>query len=234
MWSYLLGVGLIEPVDDIRAGNPPSNPELLDRLTQEFIALGFDTQALVRRICQSRTYQHAIITNAWNEDDQINYSHAVARRLPAETLYDTAKRATGSEIHLPGVPVGYRATQLPDPSVELPGGFLGLFGRPPRESACECERSSGVVLGQALNLVNGPVIAEAIADPNNRITKLAQSDLDDRGLIEELFVAILCRPPRPDEVETGLKALGEAENRLTGAQDLAWALINSPAFLFNH
>jgi hypothetical protein len=234
MWSYLLGVGLIEPVDDIRAGNPPSNPELLKRLTAEFIGNGFDVRGLIRRICTSRVYQHSIVTNKWNEDDQLNYSHALARRLPAETLYDTIKRATGSSIHLPGLPAGYLATQLPDPSVELPGGFLGLFGRPPRESACECERSSGVVLGQALNLVNGPVIGEAIADPNNRIAALAASITDDARLVDELFVALLCRPPKPEEIETGLKAIREADSRLAGAQDLAWALINSPAFLFNH
>ena len=144
------------------------------------------------------------------------------------------RRKTGSSIHLPGVPAGYLATQLLDPAVELPGGFLGLFGRPPRESACECERSSGVVLGQALNLVNGPVIGEAIADPNNRITALAKSVQDDRDLVSQLFLSILCRSPRPDEIETGIKAIREAENRLAGAQDLAWALINSPAFLFNH
>jgi hypothetical protein len=234
MWSYLLGVGLIEPIDDIRAGNPPSNPELLRRLTEEFVASGFDVRSLIRRICTSRVYQHSITTNRWNEDDQINYSHALARRLPAETLYDTVQRATGSTIDLPGVPAGYVATQLPDSSVELPGGFLGLFGRPPRESACECERSSGVVLGQALNLVNGPVIGEAIADPKNRIAALVAAVTDDRQLVDELFVAILCRPVKPDEIETGLKAIREAESRLAGAQDLAWALINSPAFLFNH
>ncbi|MBX7075169.1 MAG: DUF1549 and DUF1553 domain-containing protein [Pirellulales bacterium] len=234
IWSYLLGVGLIEPVDDIRAGNPPSNPELLQRMTDEFVAEGFNVRQLMRTICQSRAYQHSIIANKWNEDDQTNYSHALARRLPAETLYDAIERATGTAVDLPGVPAGYRAAQLPDPNVELPGRFLGLFGRPPRESACECERSSGVVLGQALNLVNGPVIAEAIAGPQNRITALANKESDDAKLVEELFLSILCRPPRADESETGIQAIREADNRLSGAQDLAWALINSPAFLFNH
>src|SRR2546423_5726618 len=96
LWSYLLGVGIIEPVDDIRAGNPPSNPKLLDRLTQEFVKSGFDTQHLVRIICKSRTYQHSIKTNQWNADDKINYGHALARRLPAEVLFDAIHRTTGS------------------------------------------------------------------------------------------------------------------------------------------
>ncbi len=234
LWAYLLGVGLIEPIDDIRAGNPPSNPALLERLTEEFVSSGFDVRHMIRLICKSRVYGHALETNRWNDDDETNYSHALARRLPAETLYDAIQRVTGAVSHLPGVPVGYRATQLPDSQVNLPGGFLDLFGRPPRESACECERSSGVVLGQALNLVNGPTIAEAIAAPGNRIEQLVATQADDDALVGELFMAILARPARPDELSTGVEAVRQAESRLAGAQDLAWALINSPAFLFNH
>src|SRR5262249_17327781 len=138
VWSYLLGVGLIEPVDDIRAGNPPTNPQLLDKLTEEFVASGFNVQELIKTICKSRTYQHAIATNKWNKDDEINYSHALARRLPAEVLYDAIHRATGSVSKLPGLPPGSRAAQMIDSSVPVPGGFLELFGRPPRESSCEC------------------------------------------------------------------------------------------------
>jgi len=234
IFSYLLGVGIIEPVDDIRAGNPPTNPALLERLTEDFIAHGFDTQHLLRTITKSRVYQHSLSTNRWNDDDTINYSHALARRLPAETLYDTVQRATGAPIKLPGLPAGQLATQLPDSNVALPGGFLELFGRPPRESACECERSSGVVLGQALNLVNGPTVADAIANTENRITRLVANVPENTRLVEELFMAILCRPPNDDEIAAGTAAIREAEDRLTGAQDLAWALINSPAFLFNH
>src|SRR5690606_4426836 len=117
VWSYLLGVGLIEPVDDIRAGNPPTNPALLDRLTQEFIESGWDVQQLIRTICKTRVYQHSVESNRWNQDDEINYSHALARRLPAETLFDAVHRATGSTPNLPGLPTGFRAAQLVDSSV---------------------------------------------------------------------------------------------------------------------
>lgn len=233
-WSYLLGVGLIEPVDDIRAGNPPTNPELLERLTRQFIENGFDVRDLMRTICRSRAYQRSIRTNRWNEDDQINFSHAVARRLPAETLFDAIQQVTGAQKKLPGVPSGYRAVQLPDSQVEVDGGFLGLFGRPPRESACECERSSGVLLGQTLNLINGPTVAEAIAAPDNRIAQLVETTPDDTRLVGELFLAILSRSPSAEETAMGMRALAEADDRLAGAQDLAWALINSPAFLFNY
>ena len=142
LWGYLLGVGFIEPLDDIRAGNPPTNPELLDRLTREFIDSGFDVQNLVRRICKSRTYQLSIETNEWNEDDTINYSHATARRLTAEVLYDAIHLATGSISKFPGVPEGTRAAELPDVGVKEPSGFLAKLGRPARESVCECERDS--------------------------------------------------------------------------------------------
>ncbi|HEV3025529.1 MAG TPA: DUF1549 and DUF1553 domain-containing protein, partial [Pirellulales bacterium] len=222
IWGYLLGVGIIEPLDDIRAGNPPSNPELLDRLTKDFIDGGFNVRTLFRTICKSRVYQHSLETNRWNQDDDINYSHAVARRLPAETLYDAVHAAVGSEIHLPGMPAAYLATQLPDSGVALADGFLNLFGKPPRESACECERSTGVMLGQALNLVNGPTIAEAIADPNNRITKLVAAEKDNGKVVEEIFMSILCRLPTPQETAAAVAAIqDEREEQVKRAAELA-------------
>lgn len=222
IWGYLLGVGIIEPLDDIRAGNPPTNPELLDRLTQEFISSGFNAQELFRTICKSRVYQHSLSTNEWNQDDEINYSHAVARRLPAETLYDAVHRATGSEIRLPGVPVSFLATQLPDSDVQLADGFLNLFGKPARESACECERSTGVMLGQALNLVNGPTIADAIANPNNAIAKLVAAEKDDRKVVEQIFLSVLCRLPTETETTAALEAVN-AEREEQQKQALALA-----------
>jgi hypothetical protein len=207
LWSYLTGVGIIEPVDDIRAGNPPSNPKLLDRLTREFIASGFDTQKVVKTICKSRTYQLSIRTNPWNEGDEVNYSHAVARRLPAEVLFDAIHRATGSLSHLPGMPVGARAAEALDSKVEAPGGFFELFGKPPRESACECERSSGLMFGPVLALVNGPVINNAIADPDNRIAKLLAAEKDDRKVVEELYLGVVSRLPTERELRLGVEAL---------------------------
>ncbi len=211
IWAYLLGVGLIEPIDDIRAGNPPSNPKLLDRLTEEFVKSGFNTRKLIRTICKSRTYQHSIVANDFNKDDETNYSHAVARRLPAETLFDAIHVACGSPSNIPGLPRGVRAAQLLDSSVQVPGGFLELFGKPPRESACECERSGGMMLGPVLNLVNGPITGEAIRDPANRITKLVASQPDDAKVVEEIFFMILNRAPTKAELDAGLKAIREAD-----------------------
>ncbi len=199
IWSYFLGIGLIEPVDDIRAGNPATNPELLDRLTADFVASGFDVRQLMRTICRSRTYQLSIETNPWNADDDTSFSHARARRLSAEALYDALCRATGSASHLPGTLPGTRAAELIDSSVGLPDGFLDLFGKPARESACECERSSGMSLGQALSLVNGPTVADLVRDPASRLTDLAKLERDPGRIVDELYLSFLCRFPKPEE-----------------------------------
>ncbi len=202
LWGYMLGVGIIEPLDDIRAGNPASNPELLDYLTTEFVNGGFNVRKMMRMICVSRTYQLSVESNPWNADDKTNYSHAMARRLPAEVLLDAVYRATGSSVVFPGVPAGTRAASLPDSGVDLPSGFLTTFGRPARESACECERSSGLQLGPVMALVSGPTLADAIADPANAIAKLVAVEPDDSKLIDDLFVRILNRPASRAEIET--------------------------------
>jgi len=200
-WSYFTGVGLIDPVDDIRAGNPPTNPQLLDRLTQEFVDSGFDVRALMRTICRSRVYQHSVGVNEWNEDDEVNFSHALARRLPAEVLFDAVHRATGAPTRLAGVRADTRAVQLVDAGVSTEDGFLELFGRPARESSCECERGSGMSLGQALNLVNGPTVAEAIGAPGGGIEELVAFEQDPRKIIEELYLSFLCRFPTEAELD---------------------------------
>jgi hypothetical protein len=211
VWGYLLGVGIIEPLDDIRAGNPATNPELLDRLTEEFVAGGFDVRKLIKTVCKSRTYQLSVATNRWNKDDDINYSHAPARRLPAEVLFDAIHKATGSASKIPGLPPGSRAAQLVDSSVELPGGFLDLLGKPVRESACECERTGGLNLGPILAMVNGPIVGEAVRDPENRINKLALAEKDDGKVVDEIYLSVLNRLPRAAEREEGVKALRSAD-----------------------
>jgi WD40 repeat protein len=211
VWGYLFGVGIIEPIDDIRAGNPPTNPGLLDYLTQEFIKGNFNVRELMRLICKSRTYQLAVATGPWNADDKINYSHAIARRLPAEVLYDTVYRVTGATTKIPGVPPGTRAAALPDVGVDLPSGFLATFGRPVRESACECERTSGLQLGPVMALISGPTIAEAISDPDNEIAKLVAREPDDTKVIQELFMRIMNRPATDKEVKAALDTIREVD-----------------------
>lgn len=220
IWGYLTGTGIIEPLDDIRAGNPPTNPELLQYLTSELVQSGFNVRHLMRIILQSRTYQLALDTNKWNEDDKVNYSHAKARRLSAEALFDAVFAVTGSTPNIPGVPKGTRAAQLADAQIKLPDGFLANFGKPARESVCECERSNDVNLGPVMALMSGPTVGDAISDPNNAIAKLAREIADDRKLIEAIFVRVLNRPATAKEVEAALQTMQgmDAEHKALAAE----------------
>jgi hypothetical protein len=200
LWGYLMGVGLIEPIDDIRAGNPATNPELLDHLTQSFVHSGFDTQEVLRKICNSRTYQLSVETNSLNADDSLNYAHALPRRLPAEVIYDAVHAVTGAVSQIPGVPRGTRAAALTDSGVKLADGFLQNLGRPARESACECERNSDLQLGPVMALISGPTIGTAISDPKNELEKLVRDFPDDDLLAEEIFLRAIGRAPTTAEL----------------------------------
>jgi hypothetical protein len=230
-WSYFFGRGIIDPVDDIRASNPPSNPELLDALTVDFVANGYDLKHLIRQICNSAAYNRTVATNQWNEDDHLNFSHAMPRRLSAEQLYDSIILATGAPRNLPGVPAGFRAAQLPDPNVDI--AFLDMFGRAPRESPCECERTSDVSLGQTLNMVNGDLISNSIAHPQGLIAKEIAAGKSAEELIRSVYLSTLQRTASETELARAGSYFAEAANPKEAAEDLMWALINSPEFLFN-
>ena len=210
LWGYLFGVGLIEPIDDIRAGNPATNPELLNHLTRTFVDSGFDVAHMHRMICNSHTYQLSVKTNPFNEDDMLNYSHALPRRLPAEVIYDSVHAVTGAVSDIPGVPAGTRASALSDSGVRLADGFLQNLGRPDRESACECERSSGLQLGPIMALISGPTIGSAISDPKNELERITQTALDDKQIAEEIFLRALGRVPSDAEVA----AFGEMKDSI--------------------
>ena len=146
-----------------------------------------------RTIARSATYQRSFATHEWNQDDDINYSHAAPRRLQAEQLYDAIMVAAGAPLGVPGAPAGFRASQLPDASVAVP--FLDMFGRAPRESPCECERSSEVSLAQTLTLINGPTISEAIAHPQGLIARLVEKKVEPAAATEEIYLSVLNRTP---------------------------------------
>lgn len=213
LWGYLLGTGIIEPLDDIRAGNPPSNPELLDWLARQFIEHRFDSRHVLRLIAKSRTYQLSVQTNRWNEDDGINFSHAKARRLPAEVLFDTIYAATGAKSQFPGVPPGTRAGALADSEIKTADGFLNSLGKPPRESACECERSTELQLGPVMALISGPTVGDAISSPDNAISKLVRDKPNDREVVDELFLRFLGRPATQAEAKAAAGAMAEMEGQ---------------------
>ena len=233
VWSYFFGRGIIDPVDDIRASNPPSNPAVLDALAKDFIDHNFDLRYLMRTIANSRVYQTSSATNEWNEKDADNFSHAMPRRLSAEELLDALALATGVRPVFPEAPPDTNAEQVVDPHVGK-DGFLDLFGRPARESSCECERRSDLSLPQALNLVNGKTISDAVADSSGRVAKAILSGRADRDIVTELYLSSLSRPPRAEELESGVRYLEGGGGRAARAQDLLWALVNSKAFLYNY
>jgi hypothetical protein len=232
VWSYFFGRGIIDPVDDIRASNPPTNPALLDALTKDFVEHNFDLRHLMRTIANSRVYQTSVAVNEWNAADGDNFSHAIPRRLTAEELMDGVASAAGARPNFPEAPIDTKAEQLTDPHIGK-DGFLDVFGRPPRESSCECERRSDFSLPQALNLVNGKTISDAVADGNGRVAKAVLGGRSDRELVEELYLAAFGRFPTTGEMDKGLVYMKPGP-RTSRAQDLLWALLNSKGFLYNY
>tara|TARA_R110002096_G_scaffold26518_24_gene81853 strand:+ start:4677 stop:9809 length:5133 start_codon:yes stop_codon:yes gene_type:complete len=218
IWGYLLGTGIINPLDDIRAGNPPSNPELLSYLTSEFVKSDFNVRQLMALICKSRTYQLSIETNSWNEDDELNFSHAKAKRLPAEVLYDAVYAVTGAVPNIPGAGSGVRASQLPDAKLDLKSGFLANLGRPVRESACECERNDELQMSAVMAFLSGPAIADAVGSPKSELIQLVEKEMDDRKLIEEIYYRVLSRAPKPGEVNAVLANMQQIRRDHTTVQ----------------
>jgi len=233
LWSYFLGRGIIDPVDDIRASNPAVNPELLEALNKDFVQSGFDLKHIMRVITLSRVYQQSIDTSKWNSDDKINFSHAIPRRLDAEQLLDSIHLVTGTDSRFQGLPIGMHAEQIPDATTAGGDGFLDLFGKPARQTPCECERSSSVSLGQALNLINGPTLSDAVAAPSGRLAAFLKTNPSEQAILNEVFMTVFARTPTAKESAGAQKIMKNAATTAEGAQDLMWALLNSPAFLFN-
>ena len=231
IWKHYLGVGLVEPVDDLRASNPPSNPALFAALKKEFVQSKYNLRHLMRLILTSRTYQLSSATRPGNQSDQRFYSRYYVRRLPAEVLLDALSAATGVPDHFPGYPKGLRAGQLPDPG--LKSYFLTVFGRSARVTACACERSGEVTLPQLLHLQNSETLLHKIHAPEGRLSQLLASKKSDDDILDELFLATLSRFPSPEK-KAALKRELAGDDRVEALRDLFWALLNSKEFAFNH
>jgi hypothetical protein len=228
--AYLLGRGLVEPVDDLRSTNPPSNPALMDALSKQFVESNFNLKLLMREIMNSRLYQLDSQPTASNAADNVFYSHYTVKRLTAEPLVDALDRVTGVQTKYKNLPLGTRAIELPD--AEYGDYFLATFGKPKRVSICECERPLDPSLSQALHTLNGDTLASKIADKNGRLAKLIAAKKPPEEIIEEIYLAALCRFATAAEQEQALQFLNENENKEEVYQDLLWALINSKQFLF--
>ncbi|HUG91153.1 MAG TPA: DUF1549 domain-containing protein, partial [Planctomycetaceae bacterium] len=228
--GYLLGRGLVEPIDDMRATNPPTNVALMDALTRHFADSGYDLKQLIRVILQSRLYQLDSQPTQANASDDKFYSHFKVKRIPAEPLLDAIDAVTGAPTKFRSLPPGTRAIELPD--AEYPDYFLTVFGKPRRASVCECERMPDENLSQALHTLNGDILAGKIADKNGRVAKLLAAKKSHEEIVEELYVAALCRQPTDAEREASRRFLEEYPSPQECYEDLLWALVNSKQFLF--
>ncbi|MSU63459.1 MAG: DUF1549 domain-containing protein [Pedosphaera sp.] len=231
--AHFFGRGLIEPVDDVRATNPPGDPELLDALARHVADVKFDLKQLIRTITDSRTYQLSSHPNETNEQDEQNYSRALFKRMPAEVLLDAVCQTTGVPEKFAGVPSGYRAIQVWDSDVSH--YFLRLFGRPVRKTACECERNSEASIAQVLHLLNSPQLHWKIAHDDGTVARLVRSQPDNRALLEELYLTFYSRFPTGEERRKFERYLGANSGpRQEAAEDIGWSMLNSLEFVFNH
>jgi hypothetical protein len=232
VWRHYMGVGLVEPVDDLRATNPPTNPALWKALNKEFVDSKYDLRDLMRVILNSRAYQLSSATRPGNETDARFYSHYTARRLPAEVLLDAICDATGVPERFDGYPVGVRAVQVPDPGSAL--YFLRAFGRSERVTACACERTGDVSLPNVLHLICGETVTSKLNSARSWLAVRLKEQPDDGKLLDELFLRAYARKPGAEERGKVLALLKDKDApREELFRDVFWALLNSKEFLFN-
>jgi hypothetical protein len=233
IWSQFFSRGIVDPIDDFRDSNPPSNRPLLDALTKHFVDSGFNRRELIRTILLSRTYQSSYETTVFNEKDQLYFSHQQPRLLSAEQLLDAINQLTQTEQIFGGLPAGTKATQIPAPDIAKVD-FLKVFGQPERSTVCACERSEDSNLSMAIELFNGSTVHEKLKNPKNRFRTLMAEGKPLEEIIRNLYFAGLSRPPTPEELQESLKHCQSKADPVLGLEDLCWVLINTDEFLFQH
>jgi hypothetical protein len=231
VWAQFFGVGIIDPVDDVRVSNPASNPELLTELGKRFTGYKYDFKKLVRDICTSNTYQRETQTNRSNEGDTRNFAHAGLRRIKAETFLDCISQVTETKNKFPGLPAGARAVQIADGQVST--YFLSTFGRATRETVCSCEVKLEPTLSQSLHLLNGDTTTQKIAAGGVIGRRLAAKKAPPE-VVEELYVRCLSRRPTAKELEKLGGLIAAEPDKKKALDDIFWALLNSREFMFNH
>lgn len=232
IWGHLLGRGIVEPVDDFRDSNPPSNAKLLDELAAQFVKNNFSQKFVVKTILKSRTYQLSSRKNNFNKDDEIYNSHSNTRLLSAEQLLDAICQVTSVPESFAGLPPGTRAVSLADPPTDH--YFLKIFGQPQREMACQCERSNESNLSQALQMINGPTVHGKLRADTGRIAVFAKENKPDDEVITTLYLAALSRKPTQAELDAAKKHIAAQQDRRLALEDVGWAILNSKEFLFQH
>jgi hypothetical protein len=235
-WAHFFGRGIVDPLDDMRVTNPPSNPELLDALAQNLIDNKYSLKSLIKTICKSHTYQLSSLPNDFNKHDKQTYARYYPKRLQAEVLLDAVCQVTASPTQFGGLPTDQhapnRAIMLPDES--FASYFLDVFGRPQRISACECERVSEANLAQALHLLNSDEVQQKLNRGDGRADKLAKDTRQDNQKVEELFLWAFARKPSAEDMKSALDHIAKHEkNKRVAYENIIWALLNTKEFIFN-
>jgi len=232
-WKHFMGRGLVEPEDDMRITNPPSNPALMDALAGEFVNSEYDLKELVRLICRSRAYQFDSDALSENIDDRRSHSRYYPKRLTAEVLLDAVDRVTQSPTAFASMPPETRAVALPDTG--FGSYFLTVFGQPQSSTACECERSGEANLAQSLHLLNSEEVQGKLSGDTGRAAKLAAADAaQDEVKVRELYELAFSRQPTETELNAVMEHVKSQPDRRLAMEDVVWSLINSKEFLFNH
>lgn len=231
IWEHFFGVGIIEPVDDVRVSNPASNPELLDALGKKLVEYKYDFKKLVRDICLSNAYQRTTARNESNAEDELNFAHSRVRRLKAEIVLDCITQVTETKDKFRGLPLGARAVQIADGRTGT--YFLTTFGRSPRDTVCACEATTSPTLSQALHMLNGSTVEGKIRQ-GGQIAAMLKEGKSPQQAIEAIYVRCLSRKPSDEELKAHLSIVAADKNPEVGLQDIYWAVLNSREFIFNH
>jgi hypothetical protein len=235
-WAHFFGRGIVDPLDDMRVTNPPSNPQLLDALAKDLVEHRYSLKHLVKTICKSRTYQLSAVPNEFNKHDKQTYARYYPRRMAAEVLYDAVCQVTDSPATFGGLPQDQhaprRAIMLPDEG--FASYFLDVFGRPQRISACECERVSEANLAQALHLLNSDEVQGKLSRGGGRADTLAKDPRSDAEKIGELFLWAFAHKPTAAQLDAALAHVNKhAQNKKLAYENILWALLNTKEFVFN-
>jgi hypothetical protein len=234
IWSHFFGIGIVDPVDDVRISNPATNPALLEALGKKFTEYNFDMKKLVRDICTSRTYQLSTQANETNKNDETNFSKSRIRRLRAEVLLDTLAQVTDTPNKFRGLPLGARAVNIADGNTST--YFLTTFGRATRKTVCSCEVKMEPNLSQALHLLNGDSVHNRIIR-GKVINKMITDKSPPEEIVRSLYRKTLSRDPNEAEISKLNHTLANAKDskeKLVVLEDIFWALLNSKEYLFNH
>lgn len=231
LWAELMGMGIVDPVDDLRATNPPSNPALIDALAEHFRQVGFDNKQLLHTIMTSQVYRMSSQPNATNVGDTRNFSRHYRKRLRAEVVSDALTDITGQAEQFEGMPTGTRAMELW--TVRSKSELLDAFGRPDPNQDPPCERATAATMTQALHLMNAEHIHGRIITDGGRCQTLAASDKDPSTIVNELYLTVFSRLPDADELQTLVAEFSrDGVDRRALIEDLMWSMVNAPEFLY--